>query len=417
LAWRRKVHFGGRVPVLGQLVKREGFADRDAAGSIAVVRPAPPAAGDALSRRVYCVLGMPIDLIDMPQALERIAAAAQRTAPHLVSTPNLNFLARSLQDPGFQESLVRSDLCLADGAPIVWLARLLGVPLVERVAGSDMFEALGATLRGQPLKVFYFGGPEGAADAACAATNAQAKGLVCVGACYPGHGTVEELSDEAYLREINASGAQLLVVALGAVKGQAWLLRNHDRVRVPVRTHLGATINFQAGLVRRAPASLRRLGIEWLWRIKEEPHLWRRYWRDGISLLRILAGRVLPLLLLNLGQRLGGTHDAPPLRCGVLHGDGDIAVRLSGFAIEGNIAIAAEAFRQALRQVETKRWINVDLSEVQGVDARFLGLLLIAKNEIERRNAKLKVVGAGPKIARQFQLSGAGALLVSERIA
>jgi N-acetylglucosaminyldiphosphoundecaprenol N-acetyl-beta-D-mannosaminyltransferase len=404
--------------VLGQLVKREGFAARDAAGSIAVVRPAPEAAGDALSRRVYCVLGMPIDLIDMRHALERIAAAAHRTAPHLVSTPNLNFLARSLRDPDFQESLVRSDLCLADGAPIVWLAQLLGVPLTERVAGSDVFEALGATLRARPLKVFYFGGPEGAADAACAATNAQANGLVCVGARYPGHGTVEELSDETYLQEINASGAQVLVVALGAVKGQAWLLSNHDRIRVPVRTHLGATINFQAGLIRRAPAALRSLGLEWLWRIKEEPHLWRRYWGDGISLLSILAGRVLPLLLLSIGQRLGGAQDTAPLRCGVLHGDGDdIAVRLSGLATERNIEIAADAFRRALRQVETKRWITVDLSDVHGIDARFLGLLLIVKNEIRRRNAKLRIVGARRKIVRQFHLSGVGALLFSERIA
>jgi N-acetylglucosaminyldiphosphoundecaprenol N-acetyl-beta-D-mannosaminyltransferase len=403
--------------VLGQLVKRVGFADRDAAGSIAVVHPAPPVTGDALSRRVYCVLGMPIDFIDMPQALERIAAAAQGAAPHLVSTPNLNFLARSLHDPGFQESLVRSDLCLADGTPIVWLARLLGVPLAERVAGSDVFEALGARQGARPLTVFYFGGPEGAADAACAATNAQAKGLVCVGARYPGHGTVAELSDEAYLQEINASGAQVLVVALGAVKGQAWLLRNHDRIRVPVRTHLGATINFQAGLIRRAPPALRRLGLEWLWRIKEEPHLWRRYWGDGISLFRILAGRVLPLLLLSFGQRLGGAQETATLRCSVLHGDGDIAVRLSGFATERNIEIAADGFRRALRQVETKRWIKVDLSDVHGVDARFLGLLLIVKSEIRRRNAKFRITGARRKIARQFRLSGVGALLFSERIA
>jgi N-acetylglucosaminyldiphosphoundecaprenol N-acetyl-beta-D-mannosaminyltransferase len=404
------------VSVFSQLAKREGFGARGATSGIAVVHPTPPATGDALSRAVYCVLGMPIDLVDMAEALERVAAAAQRAAPHLVSTPNLNFLVGSLHAPEFQESLVRSDLCVADGAPIVWLGRLCGMPCKERVAGSDMFEALAATPRAQPLKVFYFGGPEGAADAARAETNARASGLVCVGARYPGHGSVEDLSDDAYLDEINSSGAQVLVVALGAAKGQAWLLRNHDRLNVPVRTHLGATINFQAGLLRRAPPALRHLGLEWLWRIKEEPHLWRRYWRDGLSLLQILAGRVLPLLALNLWQRLRAQEDAT-LRCDVSQGDGPTTVRLSGSATEKNIETAIGAFRRALRQAETERWISVDLSQVDQIDARFLGLLLIVKNQIERRNANLRIVGAPRGIALQFHLIGIDSLLFPERTA
>src|SRR5262249_60148195 len=80
---------------------------------------------------------------------------------------------------------------------------------------------------------------------------------------------------------VNASGGVFLLVALGSRKGQIWLLRNHDRLQIPVRAHLGATLHFAAGTIRRAPAIVAKLGLEWLWRIKEEPHLWRRYWRDG----------------------------------------------------------------------------------------------------------------------------------------
>ena len=124
----------------------------------------------------------------------------------------------------------------------------------------------------QPLRIFLFGGAEGVGEVAAARLTGS--GVEVVGTHYPGFGTIDEMSAERILKDINASGAQLLIASLGAVKGQAWLLRNHTSLRVPVRVHLGAVINFQAGTIRRAPPSVRRSGLEWLWRIKEEPHLW-----------------------------------------------------------------------------------------------------------------------------------------------
>ena len=239
---------------------------------------------DDLARDVYCVLGLPIDVIDMATALARIEAAADAARPFLVSTCNLNFLAQSLADPAFRESVHMSDLATADGMPVLWLARLMGLPLKARIAGSDMFEALVSrkTWRRQ-LKVFLFGAPEGVAEAAGSRLNAQPRGVVCVGALYPGHGSLADLNRSDFIASINASGADFLAVALGATKGQAWLRHNHQRLTVPVRAHLGAVIGFQAGVVRRAPRIVQKLGLEWLWRIKEEPHLWRRYWGDGAS--------------------------------------------------------------------------------------------------------------------------------------
>ena len=97
-----------------------------------------------LLRTVYCVLGMPIDTFDMADVLRRIDAAAANRTPFLISTPNLNFLANCRLDPKFRESVLDSDLCPADGMPIVWIARLIGVPIRQRVSGSDIFEALKA---------------------------------------------------------------------------------------------------------------------------------------------------------------------------------------------------------------------------------------------------------------------------------
>src|SRR5476649_1605292 len=97
---------------------------------------------DDLTRDVYGVLGIPIDVIEMSKAVCRIEAAAAGSFPFLISTANLNFLVTSRSDAGFRESLLRSDLCTADGMPIVWIARLLGVPIKGRIAGSDIFEAI-----------------------------------------------------------------------------------------------------------------------------------------------------------------------------------------------------------------------------------------------------------------------------------
>ena len=99
------------------------------------------------------------------------------------------------------------------------------------------------------------------------ALNDTQSALQCVGWICPGFGTVEEMSADRLIEAINASGADFLVVALGARKGQIWLARNQKRLTIPVRAHLGATIHFEAGTLKRAPLPLQRLGLEWLWRL------------------------------------------------------------------------------------------------------------------------------------------------------
>ena len=143
-------------------------------GTIYQASPSDQGAWDDLSREVYCVLGMPIDLIDLTGVLGRIDFAAATASTLFLSTPNLNYLVHCLSDLEFRDSMLLSDLSPADGMPIVWLGRLLGVPIKERVAGSDIFAALKA-LRDpeQPLKLFLFGGNEGVAAAASAASKLQ----------------------------------------------------------------------------------------------------------------------------------------------------------------------------------------------------------------------------------------------------
>jgi N-acetylglucosaminyldiphosphoundecaprenol N-acetyl-beta-D-mannosaminyltransferase len=369
---------------------------------------------DDLSREVYCILGVPIDAVDMPAVVHKIERAATKSAPFLISTPNLHFLVNSQKDREFRDSLLQSDLCPTDGMPLLWIAKLMGIPIKRRIAGSDIFEALKRRNASRsPLRIFLFGSTDEVAAAASERLNETPSGLNCVGWSCPGFGTVEQLSHNQFIDEINSAQADFLVAALGAKKGQLWLQENHDRLRTPVRAHLGATINFQAGTVKRAPYGIQRLGLEWLWRIKEEPHLWRRYWHDGRVLLQLLLTRVLPLAIQTRWQRLRyeGSRD---LIVKESHGHEVVTLRLYGTATAAHAGLAASHFRNA---AESKKAIIVDLSETHAVDARFLGLLLMLHKQLKARAADLKIVGVRARIERAFRLNGAAFLLSSDKAA
>ena len=247
------------------------------------------------------MLGLPFDAVTLDGAVAQVRHAVQRRVPLFISTPNLNFLISSQTDAAFRQSVIQSDLSLADGMPIIWLAKLLGIPIKERVAGSTLFEVLRsgpAALGTPPIKVYFFGGPAGVAQAAAQQINATGQlhggGMHCVGYASPGFGSISDMSTPAIIDQINAAQADFVVVALGAAKGQAWIQNNRARLDAPVISHLGAVVNFVAGTVMRAPTWAQRFGLEWAWRIKEEPALWRRYWGDGLGLMRLMLTQVVP---------------------------------------------------------------------------------------------------------------------------
>jgi N-acetylglucosaminyldiphosphoundecaprenol N-acetyl-beta-D-mannosaminyltransferase len=386
-----------------------GAFEEAASPAIASHELATPSPSDDLARDVYCILGMPVDAVGMAAAIARIETAAEGTAPYLISTPNLNFLVNSLTDPEFRDSLLRSDLCTADGMPIVWIARMLGIPIKDRLAGSSIFDALAARRSWKRrMGVFMFGGAEGVAEAAGRSLNDRAGSLDCIGSLYPGFGTLDDMSSNEVITTINSGQANFLVVALGAAKGQSWLLRNHDRIKVPVRAHLGAVINFQAGTVKRAPSILQKTGLEWLWRIREEPRLWKRYWKDGTALLRLFATRVLPLAI-QAGISKFSTEESQGLQVVVRQDYSSVVLKLSGHATAAQIDVATGHFRDALAKAEAQ--IVVDLEGVTAVDQRFLGLLLMMLKSCDRVGTILKVTGASRSVERCFRLNEADFLL------
>ncbi|MDG4560520.1 MAG: WecB/TagA/CpsF family glycosyltransferase [Candidatus Competibacter sp.] len=348
-------------------------------------------------REVICLLGLPFDVVTMDETVRRVRDAVRARQRLFLSTPNLNFLIGCQRDAAFRQSVIDSDLSIADGMPLVWISRWLGTPLPERVTGSGLFERLRdepAPPGHEPIKVYFFGGPPGAAEAAGRSLNTRPGGMVCVGYETPGFGSIDEMSSQDVLDRINASGADFLIVALGAVKGQAWIQRNRTHLLASVISHLGAVVNFAAGTVSRAPRWVQRAGLEWLWRIKEEPALWRRYWRDALALSGLFFGKLLPHgLWLRRWRRAGLSAVAPEV---MLRQEADVARLLIRGVIPDPLPASMRATLQQAGELDMP--LALDMTQARSFGLELAGSLLLLERALAARPRSLRVVGLSTPI-------------------
>lgn len=247
-----------------------------------------PSAHDAPGR--HLLFGLPVDNLGMSETKTLLRQIAKDGKQVVLSTINVNWVVTATRDPGFRAAILNSDLVVLDGKPLLWLSKLRGYPMREVVPGSTLIQELHQEkTAAPPLTIFLFGGENGVARKAMEHINSTPGGLKAVGALNPGFGTVAQLSSPEILDAINRTRPDILLVALGAKKGTQWITRNRHQLDARIISHLGATINFLAGTVLRAPRPLRLLGLEWLWRIYQEPKLFTRYAGDGLALLRLVA--------------------------------------------------------------------------------------------------------------------------------
>jgi N-acetylglucosaminyldiphosphoundecaprenol N-acetyl-beta-D-mannosaminyltransferase len=353
-------------------------------------------------RRVHALLGVPFDAIDLLGAARHIADACVRREPCFLSTPNVNFVVAAARSDPFRQSVLQSDLCVVDGMPLVWLAWLMGVPLRERVAGSDLFQELAHVDTPRPMRVFFFGGPDGVAEQASAALNLRGGTLVGAGGHSPGFVPLEQLSERPRILEINEAKPDLLLVALGAQKGQEWIMRNRSLLDVPVVSYLGAVMNFVAGTVRRAPRWVSRLGLEWLWRIGEEPALWRRYARDGVGLLQ-LAWRCGVPTWRYFRHRRRVPREARPWQL-LPVADGAV-LRIDGSCT----GPALEGFRDALTaSARAQGPLRVHFGPDAALDSEALGLLLLLQGWCAAVGRPFEVLSDDPELANVLRVNQIG---------
>jgi N-acetylglucosaminyldiphosphoundecaprenol N-acetyl-beta-D-mannosaminyltransferase len=351
---------------------------------------------DDFDRDVWCILGVPVDNADIASAIEAIEAAVRDGRRLSFVTPNINFLVRALRDDRARRQILAADLSLADGAPLVAIARLLGAPITKRAAGADLFEALAArpNFPGRRMRAFFFGGRDGAAQAAHAALARASGGIEAAGWLNPGFGDVASMSSDAIIAEINAAEPDFVIVALGAAKGQDWIEANQKRLSAPVIAHLGAVIDFAAGTIRRAPRWLARAGLEWAWRIGQEPALWKRYFGDALGLAKILATRFAP-------QALSGRAEAGAVGAAEVERRAhDVVVRLSGRLSAAGLSPVRSAFREAAACGVP---VVLDLGEVLSADRSFLGLVLMLEKNVVAGG--LKIAAPSRRLRNLFRVN------------
>jgi N-acetylglucosaminyldiphosphoundecaprenol N-acetyl-beta-D-mannosaminyltransferase len=237
------------------------------------------------------ILGVRVDAVTMPQTLGWIEAAVAARQPRQICTANPEFIMAAQRDPEFRAVLNQADLVLPDGVGLLWAARRLGVCLPERVAGSDLIYRL-AELAGQRgWRVYLLGAGEGVAQAAAQRLQGLYPGLVVAGSFA---GDPRSASADALVAGVRAARPDVLLVAYGAPAQDKWIAQYRARLGVPVSIGVGGSFDFVAGVARRAPVWMQRLGLEWLHR------LWRQPWRARRTFSAVAA---FPLAVLGHGRR------------------------------------------------------------------------------------------------------------------
>lgn len=242
-----------------------------------------------IKRNRYKLFGLPVDNTTLEETKDLLRGGHSEKNPIVLSTININWVAEAHRDKYFQQSILDSDIAVLDGKPLLWFAKLKRLPFTETVPGSTLVEALLLEQSVKQVKIFLLGGEDGVAERAMKKVNRAALGIRIVGAVKAGFGSVEEMSGERLISQINEAKPDLLLIALGAKKGMAWITRNRASLsNVKVVSHLGATINYLAGTVKRAPKWMQYCGLEWLWRIVQEPKLFHRYYSDAKIIIYLI---------------------------------------------------------------------------------------------------------------------------------
>jgi N-acetylglucosaminyldiphosphoundecaprenol N-acetyl-beta-D-mannosaminyltransferase len=239
------------------------------------------------------VWGLPLAPLTFAETLDRVEGMIRRGEPGYFTTVNLHTAMLAETDPALREAVRGAAFSLADGMPLVWASRLQGQPLPERVAGSDLLPALCELAARKGYRVFLLGGAPGVGEAAAENLCRRFPGLQVVGVEAPPFRPLTAEEEQALVARVRAARPDLLFVAYGQPRGEVWLRENYRALGVPACVQIGATLDFMAGRVRRAPRWLQRTGLEWAYRLAQEPgRLLSRYAGNAAFLVRkVLGGR------------------------------------------------------------------------------------------------------------------------------
>src|SRR4051812_20598038 len=228
------------------------------------------------------LLGVPFPPLTLTQTLRRIEQMIASGRPHYIATANVDFLVQARSDIELHRVLFEADLVICDGQPLVWASHWLASPLPERVAGSDLVPELIRLSAEKGFRIFFLGGSPEVAEQAVIRMQERHPGVNICGHYSPPYDELLDMNHEQIAQKIKEAQPDLLLVSLGCPKAEKWMFMHYRSLGVPVSIGVGGTIDFLAERLKRAPMWMRHCGVEWLFRLMQEPgRLYSRYARDA----------------------------------------------------------------------------------------------------------------------------------------
>lgn len=235
-------------------------------------------------------LNTEVDNLTMDEAISKIEQLINKKKPSYVVTPNVDHIVKLEDDIEFKKVYENADLILTDGMPLVWISKMKGKPIKQKVSGSDLFPRVCKLSAEKGYKIFLLGAAKGVAAKAAKKLMEKYEGLEVIGTYSPTYGfenNEEEINK--IIKIIHKAKPDVLAVGLGAPKQEKFLYKYISQLNVPVSLAIGASIDFEAGNVKRAPLWMQKVGLEWFYRLIKEPkRMFKRYIIDDIKILKLI---------------------------------------------------------------------------------------------------------------------------------
>ncbi|KAA3606625.1 MAG: STAS domain-containing protein [Calditrichaeota bacterium] len=363
--------------------------------------------------KVNVILGVPIDNLDMNETVDKILEMIEEfkkdRRARLVATVNVDFLVNSLgwaigkvRHPELLDILRRSDLVTPDGMPVVWLSRLLTKKgLKERVTGADLVPELAKACAKAGKKIFMLGGKGDVGQQAADILLKDNPNLKFAGISSPfvyveGEALLgAEEEDLPILEEINSSGADILLIAFGNPKQEVWFERNRYKLKVPVSIGIGGTFEFITGSVSRAPVWMQRSGLEWIYRMTQDPkRLWKRYF---IGFLK-LGMMTLPLLTRHFFSKGIEKEESNLPTC--TNNKFALTFKFPKVVNSVNVEKTHSMIYEKVMGDATN--VIVDLSDVEYFDVSGLGMFMSLRRQVKARKKEFFIIGLNEKVKGSF---------------
>ena len=356
------------------------------------------------------IFGLPVDNMTLDETVSKIFDLCNDylldKRPRLVATVNVDFLVNlhsaknyQVRHPELMAILRQADVVTPDGMPLLWFSRLMGKPLRERVTGADLVPQIAQEATRLKKSIFFLGGSGDVAKRAAQTLQKRSPELMVAG--FSSHYVHvegeyladDDIRDDEIVEKNNYDKPDILLIAFGNPKQEIWYWRNRHRLKVPVSIGIGGTFNFVTGAISRAPEWMQKIGLEWVYRITQDPaRLWRRYFY-GFVKLTLFVAPLLPRVLYSAKPKtvLAGASN----RVRLIFGQDKISILLPS-------QVTGEVVKTIVRDIEAvdTEHLEFDFADVEYVDIAAIGELLVLRRDKLRENCTMTARNINPTLRR-----------------